>query len=191
MFRNFKGVFTDIFNISKTIFSNIVTNIKRVFTGIWAWIKSGGRRGFEDGFVGLTEGVKSSIDEKLVLDKFVPPELKTEARKRFRDAFKEWNKAKDTTASKEAAKGFDTLVADPAAVAKQKEAEAKKKKKKKGVSDVGSFKGLQSVWRDLQTSLLKEEDKVAKKQLGEAQKGNKLLQAIHNKLGGPQVAVLA
>lgn len=57
---NWRNVFTDIYNITNTIVTNLFTNIRNLWSAFWKWIKTG-RWEFE--WKGLTDGFKSSIKE--------------------------------------------------------------------------------------------------------------------------------
>lgn len=58
---NWRNVFTDILNGTKTIFSNMTTNIKNSMTAIWNFIKSGGMADLEFTWTPLLEGFKSTV----------------------------------------------------------------------------------------------------------------------------------
>lgn len=57
---NWQSVFTDIFNATTTIVSNLFENLKNIWTAFWDWIKTGNWN-FE--WKGLTEGFQSSIKQ--------------------------------------------------------------------------------------------------------------------------------
>lgn len=54
-------VFTDIANISNTVFLNISKNIMTAMTAVWNFIKSGGTASMQGAFVPLMDGFKSTI----------------------------------------------------------------------------------------------------------------------------------
>jgi tape measure domain-containing protein len=57
---NWREVFTDIFNITKTIVTNLFTNLKNLWTAFRTWIKTGR---WEFNWKPLTEGFKSAIKQ--------------------------------------------------------------------------------------------------------------------------------
>lgn len=57
---NWREVFTDIWDYTKTIVVNLTTNLKDFFTAITSWLHGDG---FDFKFTGLTEGFESSIKE--------------------------------------------------------------------------------------------------------------------------------
>jgi tape measure domain-containing protein len=57
---NWRNVFSDIYNATTTIVTNLFTNIRNLWSAFWNWIKTGR---WEFQWKGLTEGFKSSIKE--------------------------------------------------------------------------------------------------------------------------------
>jgi len=55
---NWRAIFTDILNYGKTVFANLITNYKNLWTAFWRWIRGGG---WEFDWTPLTEGFQSSI----------------------------------------------------------------------------------------------------------------------------------
>lgn len=60
--RNWREIFTDIFNFTTTVFSNMWTNITSFFTELWDWIASGGQDAFQFTWTPLTEGFKATME---------------------------------------------------------------------------------------------------------------------------------
>ena len=58
--RNWKEVFIDLFNMTKTVFVNMAKNIGAFFKAIWGWMKGDG---WEFSWTPLTEGFKSALKE--------------------------------------------------------------------------------------------------------------------------------
>jgi tape measure domain-containing protein len=57
---NWRNVFTDIYNATSTILTNLFTNMRSLWSSFWAWIKTGR---WEFQWKGLTEGFRSTIKE--------------------------------------------------------------------------------------------------------------------------------
>jgi len=60
--RNWTNLFVDLFNGTKTIFTNLGTNITNVFREIWAFIASGGTKAFEFTWMPLLDGFKATTE---------------------------------------------------------------------------------------------------------------------------------
>jgi len=58
--RNWKEIFTDIWNVTKAIFINMGENIAEFFKATWSWLKGGG---FDFTWTGLLEGFESTLEE--------------------------------------------------------------------------------------------------------------------------------
>lgn len=58
--RNWREIFTDIWNATKAIFTNMWTNITDFFTAVWSWLKG---EGFDFKWTGLLEGFESTLKE--------------------------------------------------------------------------------------------------------------------------------
>jgi hypothetical protein len=62
--NNWRDVFTDIWNATKAIFTNMGTNIKDFFTAVWHYLKG---EGFNFKWTGLLEGFQSTLKELPVI----------------------------------------------------------------------------------------------------------------------------
>lgn len=58
--RNWKEIFTDMWNVTKAIFINMGKNIAEFFKATWVWLKGGG---FDFTWTGLLEGFESTLEE--------------------------------------------------------------------------------------------------------------------------------
>lgn len=157
---NWQSVFTDIFNITKTIMGNMFENLRNLWTAFWNWIKTGDWN-FE--WKGLTEGFKSTIKE---WPAFVEANTK-ESTEKLDALMGEWNERwKQFQESRAAAgpgpeAGAPTggaapptpSAAAPAAPAAQKAAETK--------GPTASFVGFAALAREMQQKAFEELQKKA------------------------------
>lgn len=60
MVRNWRGILTDIWNLNVTIFSNLITNLKNLWSALLTWLKGGG---WQFDWTPLTDGFESAIKE--------------------------------------------------------------------------------------------------------------------------------
>jgi len=180
LWDNLGNLFSDGVNYVSTVFSNLFENTKRVFTGIWAWIKSGGKKGFEEGFVGLSEGFTAKTKTLPEYKKFEEGTLTKVAREDKEGYLKEldqkreaWDKTfADMPKQKEKAKkDLEKIDLQLTEAGQQREDE---KQKKKSSSDTGKFSSPAEVWKAMQTSVLKsaetKQEQLAKAQLAEQKK---------------------
>ena len=58
--RNWKEIFTDLWNMYKTFINNMWENWKNFFSGLWSWIKG---EGFDFQWTGLLDGFESTLKE--------------------------------------------------------------------------------------------------------------------------------
>ncbi|MBR9800557.1 tape measure protein [bacterium] len=70
MFDNWRGIFTDLYNITGTIFQNLASNVMSIVTELWDFIKSGGTDAVNIDWTPLTAGFKSQIKEMPQLSEF-------------------------------------------------------------------------------------------------------------------------
>jgi len=68
--ENWRDVLTDIWNLAKTTFSNLITNLKNLWNAFWTWVK-GGRWEFD--WTPLTQGFQSAIKK---MPEFVEADIK-------------------------------------------------------------------------------------------------------------------
>jgi hypothetical protein len=189
---NLGTLFQDGVNFAITIFGNLWENIKRIFTGIWDWISSGGKKGFENGFVGLAEGFKAKTTslpeykayEESMLTKVAKEDkqhyLKELQKKKeaWAEAFEELPKQKEK--AKKELSDIDLQLTDEG---QRREAEKQKEKEKQ--SNAGRFTSPSEVWKQMQTAVLKQEEtkaeQIAKAELIESKKQTKLLETMAKK----------
>jgi len=58
--RNWKEAFTDLWNVTKAIFSNMYTNVVDFFKAVWSWLKG---EGFDFEWTNLLAGFESTLKE--------------------------------------------------------------------------------------------------------------------------------
>jgi len=196
--RNWKDILADYINLYVTMFKNLGKNIKSIWTGILNFIKG---KGFKVDFTPITEGFKSQIKEMPALEEFV-------ATDKYKDAMQElnnnWGKRREefekTMKENAPTAGEDVVNAVSDALknkGKPPKVEIPKLEfnpddfkingeidngKESEKSSAGSFRDVASVWKEMQSSILKNEDKLqqkqvalAEQQLAEQKKGNEML----------------
>ena len=73
-FRNWKDVFTTLWNFTKTVFVNMGKNIAEFFRSTWAWLKG---EGFDFKWTGLLEGFESTLKElPKIIERVIPEDEK-------------------------------------------------------------------------------------------------------------------
>lgn len=164
--RNWRSVFTDVFNISVTIFANLGANIKSIFSSLWDVISSGFTKSFEPQLVSLTKGFKSTIAEEFKIKEFVAPEAKKDAINKFNDAFKEWENMGQETA-KNALETPTVASASSGAVSYEQQEQKKdsKEQRNQGPTDaisLNSSEGLKAIFNATMGGKKRPEDQTAK-----------------------------
>jgi len=192
LWDNLGNLFSDGVNFVGTVFSNLFENTKRVFTGIWDWIKSGGKKGFEKGFVGITEGFTAKTKTLPEYKKWEEGTLTKVAKEDMANYQKDLDKKKEAWGStlaempKQAEKTQKELANINVGLtdAGQERVDEKQKKEK---SNVGTFSSPAEVWKTMQSAVLKsaetKAEKLAKDQLNEQKKMNVHLAKIADQEG--------
>lgn len=187
LWDNMGTLFMDGVNYAITVFSNLGSNLKTFFTGLWSWIKSGGTKGFEEGFKGVSEGFiaqTKSLPEYREWQEGALTKVAKEDRARYKkeleDQRKKWNEsfAQLPEQKRKAQEEMANVNLGLTEQGQQKETERKQKeeeKKSKGStgSDIG-FVGLADVWKQSQESSLKKAEDNARKQIEEQKKATKI-----------------
>lgn len=88
--KNWKEVFFTSVDYVTTLYINLGKNIRAIFKEVWDVVASGFTKSFSVELTSLTEGFKSTIQDEFKIREFVGPEAVTDAKKKFTDAFNEW-----------------------------------------------------------------------------------------------------
>jgi hypothetical protein len=181
-FDNWKDIFATVFDFTSTVFINMGKNIRNFFTNLWQWIKTRGSEGFEDGFVGLTEGFKSTIKKMPEFDPLVSDNFNQMMNKMDKDLQKKWDKRRVTFEGvwdKAVTDKFDPkkrTEKEKAALEKASKIDLKGKADIKVKADKASFGSLTKPWEDAMKKSI-DKDNVPKAQLKVAEKGNMIAEA--------------
>jgi phage-related protein len=184
LWENVGTLFMDGVNYSLTVLSNLGENVKRLFTGIWDFISSGGTKGFEEGFVGISEGFIAQTKALPEYQKFVEGSL-TQAGKGVANQgwaaleanSKAWDAAKqkiedDKIKNKDELTNTNLTLTD---AGKKRQDEKEKKDKNKDKSSGSSFvTSIADVWKQTQEAALKKQEDGSKKLLEENKKQTKV-----------------
>lgn len=65
--RNWRGMLEDMGNGLRVIGTNIIANVRNLFTAIWDYIRTRGRSGFAFAWTPLTDGFRSAVNESLTI----------------------------------------------------------------------------------------------------------------------------
>jgi len=184
--KNWQGLFIDVWNLGKTVFVNLVDNIKNIWSALISWFSG---EGFNFKWTPLLKGFQSAIKEAPAFTQFVHSDVYNGLSQQLKEVDKDWEKrAGKWNQSMQGAK-IDKKQAKEAVDAtigiKATDTNAPKDKGK------GSgFENLVDFWKKAQESILKSEQKeavnAAKKTAANTEKMAKSLEKMANR---PAVAV--
>lgn len=86
---NWKGLFIDYFNLGKTVFVNLCTNIKSLWEALMGWFKG---QGFHYNWTPLMQGFESAIKEAPKFQAFVHSDLYNGLSQQLGEVGKDWDK---------------------------------------------------------------------------------------------------
>lgn len=173
-FDNWKDIAFTAFDFWATGFENLVKNIMALWRGLLDFFKTGK---FDVDWTDLQEGARSTIKSMPEFKQFLPPNFDDQWDELDQETKRRWNKWKGIMeknapeAGKESgegiAEGMEKGMEDkpPDLQMPKFDIQGSVDKKKDGKSDAGTFRDLASVWQDIQSNLLKKEDKIPQKQL--------------------------
>ena len=154
--ENWRDILATGVNYVATIVGNIGTNIKNFWQAVMDFIAG---RGFSFNWTSLTEGFQSEI-------KKMPEFVQAESAKGYDEVWRQWGE-KGEQYNQQWAKGFASNAKKSADEVKNNIRNAMaegggihaerniKEEKQKDKSDTGKFTDLQSIWKNLQTAVMK------------------------------------
>lgn len=187
---NWLNIFTDIANLTKTIVTNIGSNIRAVMTAIWDFIASGGTASFSVAWTPLLEGFERTTSQipdvpaRVLSDyeKALQSDIDSISEKLTAGSDEAVRKALDALQVPEKKVELSDATAEDTSLADDEGAAAAKDKGRTSFAvdslDKGSEAALKAIFAGQQ------QDKTPKDQLAEAKAQTKELKAIVAKLGG-------